>query len=75
MRIMNKLEILQQIEVKLKERIEQDKEDKKLKLISKILEEENWYLKIELNMFLDILMTLDFSKEEALNTYKELLRI
>ena len=37
--------------------------------------EENWYLKIELNMFLDILMTLDFSKEEALNTYKELLRI
>ena len=75
MRIMNKLEILHQIEVKLKERIEQDKEDKKLKLISKILEEENWYLKIELNMFLDILMTLDFSKEEALNTYKELLRI
>ena len=75
MRIMNKLEILQQIEVRLKERIEQDKEDKKLKLISKILEEENWYLKIELNMFLDILMTLDFSKEEALNTYKELLRI
>ena len=72
---MNKLEILHQIEVKLKERIEQDKEDKKLKLISKILEEENWYLKIELNMFLDILMTLDFSKEEALNTYKELLRI
>ena len=72
---MNKLEILQQIEVRLKERIEQDKEDKKLKLISKILEEENWYLKIELNMFLDILMTLDFSKEEALNTYKELLRI
>ena len=75
MRIMNKLEILQQIEVRLKERIEQDKEDKKLKLISKILEEENWYLKIELNMFLDILVTLDFSKEEALNTYKELLRI
>ena len=72
---MNKLEILQQIEVRLKERIEQDKEDKKLKLISKILEEENWYLKIELNMFLDILMTLDFSKEEALNIYKELLRI
>ena len=75
MRIMNKLEILQQIEVRLKERIEQDKEDKMLKLIRKILVEENWYLKIELNMFLDILVTLDFSKEEALNTYKELLRI
>jgi len=72
---MNKLKIVHQIEARLKKKQEQNEKDKKLKLISKILEEENWYLKIELDMFLDILMTLDFSFKESLNIYKELLRI
>lgn len=70
---MNKETILLNIEEKLKNKLQSNSNDLNLKLIAKIFETENWYLNIELDTFVNILLDLDFTKEDSLKLYIELI--
>lgn len=70
---MNKETILLNIEEKLKNKLQSNSNDLNLKLIAKIFETENWYLNIELDIFVNILLDLDFTKEDSLKLYIELI--
>ena len=70
---MNKKIILMSIKEKHKEKMQNNPNDTNLKLIDKILENELWYLQLDLDTFVDILITLDYTKDEALNLYLSLL--
>ena len=46
---------------------------KKYELIKKIINSDNWFLKLDIDTFVNILNELGYDKEEALNIYKKLI--
>lgn len=56
----------------INDRVPSIKDERKKKLITSILKKNDWYLSINLDTFISILIDLGYSKEEALNIYKDL---
>ncbi len=56
----------------INDRVPSIKDERKKKLITSILKKNDWYLSINLDTFISILIDLGYSKEDALNIYKDL---
>ena len=54
-------------------RLSNIKDERKKKILSSILKDDTWFLKVKFDTAISILMDLDYSKEEAIKIYKALI--
>ena len=64
---------LNHLEQEISNRLELIEDQRKKKVISSILKNNKWYIDLNLEVVINILMDLGFSKEQSINIYKYLI--
>lgn len=57
----------------IKSKLDNIEDERKKKIITSIINNENWYKEISFDTFISILLDLNYSKEEAKDMYTNLL--